>query len=96
VFVERFGDGLVAKRYSKTPMAPPSDVPEPDDPVPAPRTRTGGGDQSSHYEAHRDRIIAALRVCNGNLSATERLLKSQGIRCTRRWIAIFATKWGIR
>ena len=55
-----------------------------------------GDEGGSHYEAHREQITAAFLQCSGNLSATERLLRGQGIRCTRRWIGIFASKWGLR
>lgn len=79
VFADRFADGLVAQRH---------------------RMAAGiGGDEdqdgSSHYEKHKDAIIAAIRECGGNLSAAERLLKSRDIRSSRRWLSSFARKWRI-
>lgn len=97
VFAERFGDGLVAARYSKPPMAAAregvSSSPPPSDTPAGHASRDNG---SSHYESHKEAIVEAYVQCNGNLSATERLLRSRGIRCTRRWIGIFAAKWGLR
>ncbi len=55
----------------------------------------GGRGGSSRYEQNKDVIIAAFREC-GNLAATERLLKSRGLRCSRRWLAVFLEKWGVR
>ncbi|MCP4678446.1 MAG: FHA domain-containing protein [Deltaproteobacteria bacterium] len=49
-----------------------------------------------HYEDNRDLIIAAYRECNGNLSAAERLLKSRGLSCSRRWLAKYLDKWEVR
>ncbi len=49
-----------------------------------------------HYEENRDLIIAAYRECHGNLSAAERLLKSRGLSCSRRWLAKYLEKWGAR
>ncbi len=49
-----------------------------------------------HYEENRDLIVAAYRESNGNLSAAERLLKSRGLSCSRRWLAKYLEKWGVR
>jgi transcriptional regulator with AAA-type ATPase domain len=54
------------------------------------------GGVASNYESHRDIIVAAYRECDGNLSATVRLLTERGIRCSRRWLAIFLDKWEVR
>jgi DNA-binding NtrC family response regulator len=51
---------------------------------------------SSRYESHREVIIAAYRESGMNLTATERLLKARGLRCSRRWLAVFLEKWSIR
>ncbi len=62
--------------------------------------RYGVGEQdgrsTSHYEQHRELISAVFLECRGNLSAMERVLTERGIRCTRRWLGIFADKWGLR
>ena len=60
------------------------------------RERDGEGPGSSHYEQNREIIMAVYRECRGNLSATERTLKARGIKCTRRWLGVFAEKWGLR
>ncbi|MFH2009337.1 MAG: sigma 54-interacting transcriptional regulator [bacterium] len=62
------------------------------------RRQTDGdpGAARSFYEQNRDAISAAYHECDGNLSATERLLRSRGIRCTRRWLGVFADRWGLR
>ena len=51
---------------------------------------------SSGYDRHKNQIIAACTECGGNLSATERLLKKQGIQCSRRWLMVYLEKWGVR
>ncbi len=51
---------------------------------------------TSHYEQNRDIITAVFLECRGNLSAMERALNERGIKCTRRWLGIFADKWGLR
>ncbi len=53
-------------------------------------------DSSSRYEQHKDLIVAAFRESGGNLSATERILRSRDFRCSRRWLSIFAERWGLR
>jgi hypothetical protein len=86
------GSGPVARRYSKAPI--PADMPS--DSTSWPDETGLLNDNNSHYESHRREIAAAFKQCNGNLSATERLLRGQGIRCGRRWIGVFAAKWGLR
>lgn len=53
-------------------------------------------DGSSRYEANKELIIAAYRESNKNLTATERMLKERGLRCSRRWLAVFLERWGVR
>jgi hypothetical protein len=93
VFVERFGTGPVSARYTNRPV-PATPQPRMDAAPPDKISDVGG--ESSHYELHRAEITEAFMQCEGNLSATERMLKSAGIRCTRRWIGVFAKKWGLR
>lgn len=83
---------MVARRYSKNPL-PAADAPE------SPNWADGlppGFDNNSHYENHRKEIIAAFKRCKGNISATERLLRQQGFKCSRRWLGVFVKKWGLR
>lgn len=51
---------------------------------------------ASRYEAHKTIIITAFKECDGNISALERFLRARGMRCSRRWLAVFLSKWGIR
>ncbi len=51
---------------------------------------------ASRYEKNKEIIIAAYKQNRGNLSSTERLLRSRGIRCSRRWLAIWVKRWGVR
>jgi hypothetical protein len=94
VFADRFGGNPVVLRTSGA-LRMASDMPlsQASNTV---KSEATGSANTSHYEAYREQISAAFKQCNGNLSAAERLLKSQGIRATRRWIGIFATKWGLR
>ncbi len=66
-------------------------------PVAGRQTGTGKDAASaSRYEQNKDIIIAAYRECGGNLSATVRVLRSKGLRCSRRWLAVFTERWGLR
>ena len=97
VFGERFGNGPVARRFLKS--APPGENAPPLSRPPvsiAPNDAEESNQNTSHYEVNRKAIEAAYFECKGNLSATERLLRSQGIRCSRRWIGIFANKWDLK
>ncbi len=58
----------------------------------APKQKKG----RQHYEQNKTLIIAAYRECAGNLSAAERLLKSKGLSCSRRWLAHYLERWGVR
>ncbi len=49
-----------------------------------------------HYERNRDQIIEMFGECEGNLSAVERRLRARGIVCSRRWLAIYLERWGVR
>ncbi len=51
---------------------------------------------ASSYERHRAEIIAAWRKVDGNLTRLEQTLEAQGIRCSRRWLAVFLERWGVR
>ncbi len=51
---------------------------------------------ASHYERHKETILAAYRDCEENLSATERALKRQGLRVSRRWLRDYLRRWGER
>ncbi len=50
----------------------------------------------SHYEQHREAIIDAYRKSGNNLSATVRTLQDQGVRASRRWLADYLSRWGVR
>jgi len=92
VFTDRFGQGPVARRYSGDPLPPQG----------ATGTSRGAGNLrpelggNSYYESHRKEIVAAFKRCKNNIFATERLLRSQGLRCSCRWLGVFAKRWGIR
>ncbi len=90
VFAERFGSGPVALRHQKVVPAD-REEPPPIEPVKEDATTT-----ASHYDIYREQIESAYHQCNGNLAATERMLRSAGIRCTRRWLGIYLKKWGLR
>ncbi len=49
---------------------------------------------SSHYEQQKTLIIEAFQESDGNLSATERLLRSKGFSCSRRWLRVYLKRWG--
>ena len=87
IFAKRFEDSPVVLRHcgGSASAAAPGGV-----------GRLEKADSASNYERYRDIIIRAHRDCQGNVSAMERLLRGQGLRCSRRWLAIYLEKWGIR
>lgn len=54
-----------------------------------------GGDKTGNYEPYKLQILQAYHECNGNVSMTERLHKSRGIQCTRKWLSVYLGKWGM-
>jgi transcriptional regulator with AAA-type ATPase domain len=61
-------------------------------------SRNGGADNdgSAHYVYNKEYIISAYRECHANISATERMLKSQGFQCSRRWLTHYLERWGVK
>jgi pSer/pThr/pTyr-binding forkhead associated (FHA) protein len=53
-------------------------------------------DESAAYEKRRQIILEAYREVGGDLRRLETLLKSQGIPCSRKWLAIALERWGTR
>lgn len=51
---------------------------------------------NSYYEKNKELMIAALQETRGNVSKTADLLKSRGIRCSRRWLSVYADRWGLK
>lgn len=66
-----------------------------DSPV-ANRTESGDASGAAHYQYNKAYIIAAYNECDANMSATERLLKSRGFRCSRRWLTHYLEQWGVK
>ncbi len=64
-------------------------------PVAARQSGAPPSSENSHYDIHKKEIVAAYTECDGNLSATERLLQSQGIKCSRRWLRTYLKRWGL-
>lgn len=50
----------------------------------------------SHYEEHRREIVAAFEASGGKLGATVKALQGQGLRFSRRWLAEYLRRWGLR
>jgi DNA-binding NtrC family response regulator len=55
-----------------------------------------GPEAASSYERHKAEILAAYAEVGGNLSRMEAMLKQRGVPCTRRWLAHFLDRWGVR
>jgi DNA-binding NtrC family response regulator len=51
---------------------------------------------ASQYEQNKALIIATYRDREENISATMRVLRAHGISCSRRWLAAYLKKWGIK
>jgi DNA-binding NtrC family response regulator len=63
---------------------------------PVARRAGPSGPAESHYEAHRHQIVAAFEAAGGKLGATERALEGQGLHFSRRWLAEYLRRWGLR
>jgi DNA-binding NtrC family response regulator len=50
----------------------------------------------SRYVRHRAEIVAVYHEVDENLTRLEEVLRARGIRCTRRWLAVYLDKWGVR
>jgi transcriptional regulator with AAA-type ATPase domain len=50
----------------------------------------------SLYERRKAEIVAAYRELDGSLSRLEETLRARGIPCTRRWLAEYLERWGVR
>ncbi len=96
VFAERFGHGPVTKRHLKEIPQVASAENESSNLVATQPAAAPTDENASHYDIYKDQIVTAYHQCDGNLTATERLLRSAGIRCTRRWLGIYTKKWGLR
>ncbi len=61
-------------------------------------TRNSGAqnDGAAHYVYNKEYIVAAYRECRMNISATERVLKSRGLQCSRRWLTYYLERWGVK
>lgn len=55
-----------------------------------------GERHTSSYEKHRRSIIEVFEREGGNLSRTEAVLRKMGLSCSRRWLAIYLERWGVR
>lgn len=71
--------------------------PPPSPPRPPPRPAgQPTADPSDSYEAHRREILTAYEQLGGNLSRMESELRARGIPCSRRWLAEYLARWGVR
>ncbi len=105
VFAQRFQRSGLLERYqvgAREPTHPTTSdqptVPAPhdlDDQMEAPPVTPSQQGQSI-YEQNKASIIAEYKNREGNVAATERILRSRGIPCSRRWLAIYLQKWGER
>ena len=59
-------------------------------------SETPSDDDASPYELNRRAILEAYSEVKGNLSRLEATLKERGIPCTRRWLAFYLDRWGVR
>lgn len=58
----------------------------------------GAGDDpaASVYDRHREEIIEIYDEVGGNLSKLQEMLTERGISSSRRWLAIYLERWGVR
>ncbi len=92
VFVERYPTAKKPGIYRTQEMYP----------IPLPAANeatieeTDDAGASSTYEKFKDVIIATYRDREENISATMRVLNARGIPCSRRWLAVYLQKWGLK
>ena len=65
-------------------------------PVETRPSETPSDDDASPYELNRTAILEAYSEVKGNLSRLESTLKERRIPCTRRWLAFYLDRWGVR
>ena len=53
-------------------------------------------DEASTYEKRRAVVLEAYREVEGDVRRLESLLRSRGLPCSRRWLAIYLERWGAR
>ena len=51
---------------------------------------------NSVYDQNKEIIVEMYNACHGNISLTTEKLRAAGVRCSRRWLAIYADRWGLR
>lgn len=103
IFHKRFADGPVSR--SRRPLGKQGSL---DPSLESPATVTMGdaarartvnineATSGSHYETNKDLIIETYLATGQNLTATEALLKQEGIPCSRRWLSVFLASWNVR
>jgi DNA-binding NtrC family response regulator len=92
VFIERYPSAKKSSAFSVEDIVPPlssmadaiSETESMDDPA------------LSAYEKYKDIILAVYRDREENISATMRVLNARGISCSRRWLAVYLKKWGMK
>lgn len=98
-------DAVAAVFIEKYPAARKSGIFNKSDHLIAPSTVTETRDEpgetaddgaASTYEKYKDIIIATYRDREENISATMRALNSRGVPCSRRWLAVYLQKWGLK
>jgi DNA-binding NtrC family response regulator len=67
------------------------DADEPHAPAAPPEAPLG-----SPYELRRAEIVEAYYQVDGNLTKLEQILGDRGISCSRRWLATYLERWGVR
>jgi DNA-binding NtrC family response regulator len=84
VLRDTLGEQRSASSVPSMPAAPRPPQPQP------------GPEGTSSYDRHRPEILAVYAEVGGNLSRMEAMLKERGVPCTRRWLAHFLDRWGVR
>ena len=51
---------------------------------------------NSVYDQNKEIIVEMYTACHGNISLTTEKLRAAGVRCSRRWLAVYVDRWGLR
>lgn len=93
VFVEKYPTARKSGIFSKPELQP---TPPPIAGSEDTHSESADDGAASTYEKYKDVIIATYRDREENISATMRALNARGVPCSRRWLAVYLQKWGLK
>ncbi len=89
---------VFAKRFHASPSSGQRQtaMTMPDSPQPVSEHQESSDSGTSTYEKNKSLIISTYQDREENISATMRVLRAHGVSCSRRWLAAYLEKWGVK